>query len=180
MAEACVQISEKMLESLGELALTGSHGKREAAKAAFKRIWNKKDIGELDARLERFREQLMLRLILSLRSYAAQSADSQKIMLQHLKHSQSRDSDILERLDRLLSTQQGINSSAISYITTIMRNTPQGLDRELQEALINALYTTEALEQNDGRLRSPVVSAAREEALTMAFLSALEYDGMFD
>ena len=101
-------------------------------------------------------------------------------MLQHLKQSQSRHSDILEKLDRLLSNQQGIGSSAISYITTVMRDAPEGLDRELQDALVDVVYTSEAMVQDDRRLESPVVSTAREQALTTSILSALEYDGMLD
>jgi hypothetical protein len=67
IADECIKISDEMLEGLGELALAGSRGKREAAKAAFKRMWNKDEIEGLGTRLEGFREQLMLRLMLSLR-----------------------------------------------------------------------------------------------------------------
>jgi hypothetical protein len=67
LAEECAKVARQMLDSLENLGLPEKGRKREALKAAFKLTWRSDDIKSLQRRLEEFRSQLILNLVVSLR-----------------------------------------------------------------------------------------------------------------
>jgi hypothetical protein len=67
LAEECAKVARQMLDSLENLGRPEKGRKREALKAAFKLTWRSEDIKSLQRRLEEFRSELILNLVISLR-----------------------------------------------------------------------------------------------------------------
>lgn len=67
LASKCSGVLKQMLESIVSPGSLEKGGKRDAAKAAFKLGWKKGDIESLQKRLDQFRDELTLHLVVSLR-----------------------------------------------------------------------------------------------------------------
>ena len=67
LASKCSGVLNQMLESLASIGGLEKGRKRDAAKAAFKLVWKKGDIEDLQKRLDQFRDELTLHLVVSLR-----------------------------------------------------------------------------------------------------------------
>lgn len=67
LAEECAKVARQMLDSLENVGLPEKGRKREAVKAAFKLMWKSEEIKSLQRRLEEFRNELILNLVISLR-----------------------------------------------------------------------------------------------------------------
>jgi hypothetical protein len=68
LAKECAMQVEELLQSLNNLSLGDTARKRDAFRAAFKLTWKREDISGLQARLNDFRSQLTLALLVSVRS----------------------------------------------------------------------------------------------------------------
>ena len=68
LAKECATLAEELLQSLNKLGLGNTARKRDALRAAFKLTWKEKEIVTLQARLNDFRSQLTLGLLVSMRS----------------------------------------------------------------------------------------------------------------
>jgi hypothetical protein len=68
LAKECATLVEELLQSLNKLGLGDAARKRDALRAAFKLTWNGEEIRALQARLNDFRSQLTLGLLVSMRS----------------------------------------------------------------------------------------------------------------
>jgi hypothetical protein len=69
VAKDCTTVAEKLLERLGQLEELGrSDRKRDALKAAVVSLWKQDEMKALEQRLERFKSQLSLHLLVSVRS----------------------------------------------------------------------------------------------------------------
>ena len=64
---SCAEVASQLLTSLRKLAIPEQPSKREALQAAFKRLWKQQDIENLKRRIDGFRKQLVVQLLLSLR-----------------------------------------------------------------------------------------------------------------
>ena len=67
LAKECAVLVEELLQSLNKLGLGDASRKRDALRAAFKLTWKGEEIGALQARLNDFRSQLTLSLLVSMR-----------------------------------------------------------------------------------------------------------------
>lgn len=67
LAGDCTRVTKKMLQTLQQIGLPSSGRKRDAIKAAFKLLWNNDEIKALEVQLSEFRNQLTLRLLISVR-----------------------------------------------------------------------------------------------------------------
>jgi len=67
LAKDCAAVAEELLQSLNKLGLRDATRKRDALRAAFKLKWKGEEIGALQARLNDFRAQLTLSLLVSMR-----------------------------------------------------------------------------------------------------------------
>lgn len=67
LAKDCATVAEELLQSLNKLGLRDDMRKRDALRAAFKLTWKGEEIGALQARLNDFRAQLTLGLLVSMR-----------------------------------------------------------------------------------------------------------------
>lgn len=68
LAKECATLVEELLQSLNKLGLENVARKRDALRAAVKLTWKGEEIGALQARLNDFRSQLTLGLLVSMRS----------------------------------------------------------------------------------------------------------------
>ena len=68
LAKECATLVEELLQSLNKLGLGEVARKRDALRAAFKLTWKGEEIRALQARLNDFRSQLTLGLLVSMRS----------------------------------------------------------------------------------------------------------------
>jgi hypothetical protein len=68
LAKECAKLVEELLQSLNKLGLGDAARKRDALRAAFKLTWKGEEIRALQARLNDFRSQLTLGLLVSMRS----------------------------------------------------------------------------------------------------------------
>ena len=67
LAKECAVLVEELLQSLNKLGLGDAARKRDALRAAFKLTWKGEEIAALQARLNDFRAQLTLSLLVSMR-----------------------------------------------------------------------------------------------------------------
>jgi hypothetical protein len=70
LAEECQQVATELLNSLNKIIKIQRYkkpGKRDAIRTAFQVMWNEDDIKSLQIRMSEFRNQLTLRLLVSLR-----------------------------------------------------------------------------------------------------------------
>lgn len=68
LSNECAAWLEKLVRALNELGLGDAGRKRDALRAAFKLMWKREEINALQARLNEFRSQLTLSLLVSMRS----------------------------------------------------------------------------------------------------------------
>jgi hypothetical protein len=67
LSKQCSALAEQLLQSLDSLGLADVKRKRDALRAAFRLSWKKEEIGALETRLNDFRSQLTLSLLVSMR-----------------------------------------------------------------------------------------------------------------
>ena len=68
LAKDCATVVEELLQSLNKLGLRDTPRKRDALRTAFKLMWKREEIDALHGRLNDFRAQLTLALLVSMRS----------------------------------------------------------------------------------------------------------------
>jgi hypothetical protein len=68
LAKDCATVVGQLLQSLNKLGLQDATRKRDALRAAFKLTWKREEIDALHGRLNEFRAQLTLGLLVSVRS----------------------------------------------------------------------------------------------------------------
>jgi hypothetical protein len=67
LSKQCSALAEELLQSLDSVGLADVRRKRDALRAAFRLSWKKKEISALESRLNDFRSQLTLSLLVSMR-----------------------------------------------------------------------------------------------------------------
>ncbi|KAK0739016.1 hypothetical protein B0T21DRAFT_409406 [Apiosordaria backusii] len=80
----CLAILQDLTHSLDQLGFPEHPSKRDAIVIAFKSLWKRSKIEELEQRLANFRQQLVLGLLVTLRDFAIQSLSCQEAILQKL------------------------------------------------------------------------------------------------
>ncbi|KAK0647106.1 hypothetical protein B0T16DRAFT_414706 [Cercophora newfieldiana] len=182
LAQECSKVSNDMLESIKKLGLGATLTKWEGARAAFRRVWSKAEIDALDAKLEKFRGQLTLRLLISIRSYASQSVANQQAILQRLMDS---DSNREAPSKEWLTLDSGFGFSAVQYVASKVGTADplaalddgERLQHQLSDAAVDGVLHSPIHTESSQQL---VVPPARERKLEQAFLSLLAYEGMLE
>ncbi|KAI1272944.1 hypothetical protein F5Y07DRAFT_279687 [Xylaria sp. FL0933] len=67
LIEGCHDVSGELLRALGQLKVQGRKSGYKTFRQAFKTIWSKEKIRELEARLDRFRREINLHICVQLR-----------------------------------------------------------------------------------------------------------------
>ena len=67
ISASCEKVADELLAALDDLMVKGQRTKWKSTRRAFRSIWKEKQIREIEMRLDRFRGQLMVRLLAILR-----------------------------------------------------------------------------------------------------------------
>jgi hypothetical protein len=67
LCKSCNTAAEKLLAALDKVKVKGEQRKWKSVRKAFKSVWSKEEIGELERRLSKLREELNLHLVVDLR-----------------------------------------------------------------------------------------------------------------
>ena len=199
MHEICVSCSEvasQLLTSLRELAAPEQPGKREALKAAFKRLWKQQDIENLKRRLDGFREQLVVQLLLSLRyailfsylwsrllvscliaqrHFASASAAQQAEVRSKLGavHSDT------QRLEESFQRNEAVGKEILGLLTRQLEpSTRAEYQSSLQRDLLGRLYDSEM--DSTTNASNVYISHSTRKLLERQFIARLPYDQMED
>jgi hypothetical protein len=73
ICQSCNNVSDELLDALHTLKVKGKYQRWTSLRKAFRSIWSKEKIEELERRLARLRERLNLRIIAELRCVPTQS-----------------------------------------------------------------------------------------------------------
>jgi NACHT domain len=165
-------------------------------KAAFKDVWRENEIESLQCRLDRFRSQLTLHLLSSLRwaerylelhnylltacrSQTQKTVDQQNVMISQMKAILDDTKQLSGQIDTLGTPSGAFGSFLVDFITA--KTTPS--DREVRRSqwkrdLITAIYNEDSSE--DPQQPQPSIPHSREVKLHMEFIRRLCYSGMDD
>ncbi|KAK4442742.1 hypothetical protein QBC34DRAFT_224265 [Podospora aff. communis PSN243] len=165
----CMAVLQDLTRSLDSLGLSNANpGKREALATAFRAMWKRAKIDELEQRIMNFRQQLVLGLVVTLRQFAVQSLD--------------RQDEILRRLDR-----PNIARSGAAPADAILGHVVQQLKAPDQTTTLNSQLRTMALRQvqfpgkGDGVLSQSIqVPQWRGQQLEEKFLASISFQEMRD
>jgi hypothetical protein len=67
LAKHCREIAEELLAAVGKLKVKGKPGKWNSFRAALKTLWDEDKIEAIQKRLDRFRQELVVHILVSLR-----------------------------------------------------------------------------------------------------------------
>ncbi|KAE9376191.1 hypothetical protein N431DRAFT_481293 [Stipitochalara longipes BDJ] len=168
LADECKHVGNQLLAILQSVCVSHSR-KRDALKAAFQLIWKEDDIRSLQSRLDGFRAQFNLHLLVTLRQYAMENSAKQEKTLQALGI-MSQNSSRLE----------GIASSIVGFLAS--KSTFSDLS-EMKTSLRNDLVA-EIYQENAQSTKSTAqlipLAPKRRQKLQKQVLSTLRYTGMED
>ncbi|KIW98525.1 uncharacterized protein Z519_00186 [Cladophialophora bantiana CBS 173.52] len=148
----------ELVRSLNELGLGDAARKRDALYSAFRLTWKRDDINGLRARVNDFRSQLTLSLLVSMRYYASQSLIQQSAILRGLrevrKSTQPGGSTIS-------NTSDPFGTSVLNYVTWKLHRRQQDLAKLfLKTDIIRAVRDAPA---GRSEVRSCIVGATIPE-----------------
>ncbi|KAF2095990.1 hypothetical protein NA57DRAFT_59051 [Rhizodiscina lignyota] len=186
LARECQTAAEelqKILQSLLVAHSTTTSRKWNALKAAFRAVWKDEEIQSLRDRLERFKSQLILNLLCSIRESAQSSVEQQKELLQQMKAIQLNTDQIgssVECLNTELLDSDGLGSLLLDFVTAKVaspnrRETNQWLRSEVVAAICRDSQDAAVVEHS-----SPSIPSWRENRLKDLFLTQLRYTLMED
>jgi hypothetical protein len=67
LCKSCNTAAEKLLAALAKVKVNGQQQKWKSMRKALRSVWSKEEIGELERRLSKFREELNLHIVVDLR-----------------------------------------------------------------------------------------------------------------
>ncbi|KAM0228577.1 hypothetical protein ACHAPO_010655 [Fusarium lateritium] len=94
LASSCIKVVDELLKKLDEIKIHDNGRRMETIMTAFRVMWNEKDISDLASRINKYREQLGIDVLISMRSHLIRSLDTQQAILSQLKtkgHDSTRD-----------------------------------------------------------------------------------------
>ena len=183
LAQQCQNICSETLDVLGKLFSKGERGTWNAVQAAIRTVWNQNRIDTLEKRLSHIRQELIISVLMSLRSVHAWIEPSRAVELsltlfradlKHLSNTQSQQHE-RTRQSQSLGTKYMLQLQDIKKNTAGWRN---ACDR-WQKNLIEAIYSDDRdIEQRGGSLGS-YINHDRGR-IRGQFLEQLQFSGMQD
>ena len=79
LSESCRVTADELITTLNRLKVHGVHSKRKTVRKALQAAWCKGDIGQLEARLSRFKNELNLHILVDLRWAELPLSKSEKL-----------------------------------------------------------------------------------------------------
>lgn len=67
LCESCNNVAKKLLKALEKLKVDGRNGKWRSVRKALRSVWSKKEIDGIQKRLESFRDEMNLHIVVDLR-----------------------------------------------------------------------------------------------------------------
>ncbi|KAK4459685.1 hypothetical protein QBC42DRAFT_273894 [Cladorrhinum samala] len=177
IAGECKTAVEEILNSIDSMSLSrsGLGRKRDAARAAFKLVWNADKIQTLQGRLNDLKSQLTLNLVESLRQYAMQSLEVQNQIMRRL------DNPTGDRGERCAIERKGFGSTVIEYLAHrsdhVSETNPLG-EGSLRGDLLGVLYSQEEQTVQDDWNEGFKITPERNSRLQKRLLASLAFDGM--
>ncbi|KIW32474.1 uncharacterized protein PV07_04019 [Cladophialophora immunda] len=183
LSKECATLVENLVTSLNEIARGDPHRKRAAVVAAFKLMWKREEMNVLQARLNDFRSQLTLSLLVSMRYYASQSLVQQNAILKGLEKAQeSTPVGTSGGINSRINTSDPFGTSVLNYVTFKLNQKEQEQARlDLKTEIIHAIHNASL---GHSQIRSSAVGTtipeeAGKRSLSM-LLASLRYSGMND
>ncbi|OAP62733.1 hypothetical protein AYL99_01960 [Fonsecaea erecta] len=182
LSKECAILIEKLARSLDTLGLKDASRKRAAVVAAFKLAWKREEINALQARLNDFRSQLTLSLLVSVRYYASQSLIQQNAILNELQKAQGSTQAGSSAMNNNFKTSDPFGTSVLNYVTWKLNQSEQAETRRfLKTEIIRAIHDTAV--SNSETHTSVMGTTVPDEAdrrVRGMLLQSLYYDRMND
>jgi len=67
LCDCCNDVAKELLEALGKLKVDGKKGKWSSVRKALRSVWSKEEIDGIQKRLESFRDEMNLHIVVDLR-----------------------------------------------------------------------------------------------------------------
>ncbi|KAK1758029.1 hypothetical protein QBC47DRAFT_132305 [Echria macrotheca] len=181
LAKECSVVANALLQKLQALGLSKKMriGKREALQAAFQRAWKRNEIQELENRLKQLKDQLLLRLVVSIRSNAAKTLDDQKNIIQGLTDALREKERLQMRLNGLLGRDdRGLGTEILRYLSLATGN---HLDsRDNPHINYEVFRAWKAMGDSLPNRQLPILTSQTKNNKEKVLLNVLAYDGMHD
>ncbi|KAF7540809.1 hypothetical protein G7054_g1080 [Neopestalotiopsis clavispora] len=165
LAKDCSELAKEVVDTLRSLGVGKARTRRKALWVALKHTWKDKEILALQARLNEFRSQLTLCLLVSVRQFAGQSLSTQ--------------GEILERLGKV--GDGPIGASVLDYVTSGLDASSQEQHRQfLERDLIETIrHQKSSLGDDTHALKIETTQEVYKKSIDL-LLKSLEYPGMQD
>ncbi|CAG2016815.1 unnamed protein product [Fusarium graminearum] len=85
LASGCIQVINELVEKLDEIKIHDNGGRMETTMTAFRAMWKEDEISKLSTRIDEYRGQLGLDILVSMRTHLVRSQDTQQAILSQLK-----------------------------------------------------------------------------------------------
>ncbi|KAK4949738.1 hypothetical protein LTR10_011580 [Elasticomyces elasticus] len=181
LATDCSEAAARLMRILESIRDPRFLRKRDAVKAAFRRMCKEEEIQSLQEQLSSFRDQLNLHLLLSLRQYASKSATQQEEIVAKLgavQRSNLQVGGIAETiLDYLASKENGPFEQGLSE-EEAQRNRANEIG-SLKHALVRTLYESDISEGGDSAVHIRLSQADLETTVGIV-LTSLHFENMVD
>ncbi|KAF3012317.1 hypothetical protein E8E14_002109 [Neopestalotiopsis sp. 37M] len=165
LAKGCSELAKELVDTLRNLGVGKAKTKRKALWVALKHTWKDEEILALQARLNEFKSQLTLCLLVSVRQFAGQSLSKQE--------------EILERLGQV--GDGPIGASILDYVTSGLDASSQEQHRQfLERDLIETIRLQKSSPGGDVHaLKIETTQEVYKKSIDL-LLKSLEYAGMQD
>ncbi|ETS87101.1 hypothetical protein PFICI_00929 [Pestalotiopsis fici W106-1] len=165
LAQGCSDLAKELLETLRKLGFGKALTKRKALWAALKHTWKHEQLVNLQIRLDKFKSELTLCVLISVRQVASLTL--------------SRQGELLQRLGK--SGNIPIGTSVLEYVTSRLDASSQEKHRQILERdLIETIQDQKAITGNDTNTRKIETTQKVKQKSIDLLLASLEYPGMQD
>ncbi|KAF0634814.1 hypothetical protein FPSE5266_02409 [Fusarium pseudograminearum] len=85
LASSCIQVINELVEKLDKIKIHDNGGRMDTTMIAFRAMWKEDEISKLSARIDEYRRQLGIDVLVSMRTHLVRSLDTQQAILSQLK-----------------------------------------------------------------------------------------------
>ncbi|CAM1509875.1 Fc.00g002100.m01.CDS01 [Cosmosporella sp. VM-42] len=170
---------QQMLDTLDKIGVPKKGSKRQATATAFKLMWKKSELESLQNRLNDFRAELNVHLLMPLiRAHSVKPVDKQDEILARLRT--TKDGVSVPRPKPTSSKEEiGFGSSLVELLTEKLEKACRDEEKaDLRHALASTIYR----ETHDAKPSSTetCISQPRRKLIQAAFISQFYYHDMYD
>ncbi|PVH77304.1 hypothetical protein DL98DRAFT_638501, partial [Cadophora sp. DSE1049] len=152
LAKQCKTVATKLFVALEGLKIQGKHSKWNTFKTALKTVWKETEIEDMQMSIDRFKQQLIVRLLASFRLV-------------------SNPQSTFYRVERIDENTQGVGEKFLGFIQEA---------RTWKADIIDAIHRDKASAEDRGLMKSDPHQSEREVYLQSLLLRRLHFDDMED